>query len=91
METVDNSGHLGYLTSTEEKTFNDVKSLSTKIAMDNWHYDISFLDDYDFLRFCRARKFDLKKTLEMIFNWVRWRLDEKVDTIEVFFASNNGK
>ena len=41
-------------------------------------------DDLFLLRFCRARKFDIKKVHEMFTNYIKWRKDENVDEIENF-------
>lgn len=38
-------------------------------------------DDYDILRFCRARKFDLAKIQIMWQNFIEWREREGVDDI----------
>jgi CRAL/TRIO, N-terminal domain len=36
-------------------------------------------DDYDFLRFCRARKFDLPNIQLMFTNTMNWRRENDVD------------
>lgn len=41
-----------------------------------------FIDDYYFLRFLRARKFDMEKTQLMFTNYLKWRKDNGVDDIE---------
>ena len=38
-------------------------------------------DDYYLLRFLRARKFDMEKTLLMFNTFVEWRKENGVDTI----------
>ena len=38
-------------------------------------------DDYDLLRFCRARKFVIADIQVMFTNFVKWRQDENVDSI----------
>jgi hypothetical protein len=38
-------------------------------------------DDYDLLRFCRARKFVLADIQVMFTNFIKWREEEEVDTI----------
>jgi hypothetical protein len=40
-------------------------------------------DDAYFLRFLRARKFDLGKTLTMWNNFIKWRKENNVDEIDV--------
>ena len=44
-------------------------------------------DDVYFLRFLRARKFDLPKTLTMWNNFVKWRIENNVDQISVIIFS----
>lgn len=70
----------GNLTPQEEKTFNEFKTMI--LAKQNeWKYSIAQFDDYDHLRFLRARKFDIKKTFEMFEKYVKWRIENKVDQI----------
>ena len=38
-------------------------------------------DDYDFLRFCRARKFKLEDVIIMWDNTTKWRVERKVDEV----------
>ena len=42
---------------------------------------LDIYDDYDMLRFCRARKFVLKDIQDMFTEFMRWRKDEKIDDI----------
>lgn len=42
---------------------------------------VGWLDDYDMLRFCRARKFVLEDIQTMMTNYFEWRKNEGVDTI----------
>jgi len=46
--------------------------------------NLDAFDDLYLLRFCRARKFDLEKTFLMFSNFIQWRIDNQVDTIETF-------
>lgn len=43
--------------------------------------DHPMYDDYYFLRFLRARKFDMEKTILMFNNFMAWRKDNDVDNI----------
>ena len=45
-------------------------------------------DDAYLLRFLRARKFDLKKTLKMFDDFIAWRKKMGVDEIDVIFLLN---
>ena len=40
-----------------------------------------WFDDQYLLRFCRARKFDMKKIIEMFTKFCEWRAAEGIDTI----------
>lgn len=39
------------------------------------------MDDYDLLRFCRARKFVLGDIQLMFTNYINWRKENNVDTV----------
>ena len=50
------------------------------------------LDNYDdlfLLRFLRARKFDLEKTMEMFKKFLQWRIDMKVDELRESYEMEN--
>ena len=38
-------------------------------------------DEYDILRFCRARKFEVGKIRTMLENFAEWRTAENIDTL----------
>jgi hypothetical protein len=89
MVTKGPDGYLGSLTTVQEKTMKEFKAEVQKRSVETWKYDLSPFDDYDFLRFLRARKFDLKKSLEMFDNYIRWRIDFGVDKIFVGLSHNS--
>lgn len=76
-------GHFGCLTITQSEALEELKSEIKSLAIEVWKYDISIFDDYEYLRFLRARKFDVKKTLEMFIKYATWRMEEEVDNILV--------
>ena len=43
--------------------------------------NFDYFDDYYLLKFCRARDFNIEKTLEMFKNFIKWRHDNGVDYI----------
>jgi len=77
-------GYWGNLTPEQEIIFSEFKIGAISLAEDKLNYDINKFDNYDFCRFLRARKFDLKKALDMFEKYLRWRIDAEVDTIFVF-------
>jgi len=61
-----------------------LEQFKEKIIKENLLTDLSHFDDLYLLRFLRARKFDLEKTYLMFQNFIKWRIQESVDTIETF-------
>ena len=87
MVTKPGDGYLGNLLPIQEKTLVEFKANVMRINAEAWKYDLGQFDDYDFLRFLRARKFDLKKTLEMFDKYIKWRIEYEVDKIFVITLS----
>jgi len=63
---------------------NSFKNSKKKILGENILSDLSQFDDLYLLRFLRARKFELDKTFLMFKTFITWRIDNKVDTIELY-------
>lgn len=63
--------------------YDTLQQFKEKLLNDNILQDFSVYDDLYLLRFLRARKFDLTKTLLMFTNFIKWRVDNQVDQIEV--------
>jgi hypothetical protein len=82
------TGYLGSLSKEQSVALavfkNDAKIENGKI----WHYDLSQFDDYDYLRFLRARKFDRVKTFKMFDKYIKWRIESKVDDLLVLSSTN---
>ena len=76
-------GYWGNLTPEQERTFTEFKIAIIRMADETWNYDITRFDNYDILRFLRARKFDLEKTIEMFDRYIKWRIEAEVDKIFV--------
>ena len=51
--------------------------------------NIQEYDDLFYLRFLRARKFDLVKTMEMFKKYLKWRIDMKVDELLTSYELEN--
>lgn len=75
------SGTVGDLSEDQEKVLEEFK---LRIKKENITTDPRF-DDYYLLKFCRARKFDLEKTVEMFTNFINWRTEHKVDQAMALF------
>ena len=71
------SGFMGDTSPEQDACLVQVKEWITSkelCSLEDW-------DDYDLLRFCRARKFVLEDIQAMITECLRWRRDEKIDDI----------
>lgn len=65
------------MSAEQEKVFSEFKKWieENNVTHNPWHTD-SF-----FLRFCRARKFDLKKIIIMFTDYMKYRTENNLDTI----------
>lgn len=77
------TGYWGNLTPEQANLLEKFKAIAAEKNEAEWKYNLAQFDDYDYLRFLRARKFDLKKTLEMFTNYIKWRISFDVDHILV--------
>ena len=71
------SGTMGDLSPEQEKALTEFKHQLTEKQL----FDAARHDDHLLLRFLRARKFDLHKTMEMFTNYLNWRREKNVDDI----------
>ncbi len=83
MVSEDTDGYLGRLNAEQEITLAKFKAVINTLAAKKWGYDLSQFDDYDYLRFLRARKFGLKEASVMFNKYIQWRKDFEVDKIYV--------
>ncbi len=83
MDPKGKDGYWGHLTLEQESTFTQFKIEVIRKSDEVWNYDITRFDNYDLLRFLRARKFDLQKTMEMFDRYIKWRIQDDVDHIFV--------
>ncbi|XP_012940167.1 SEC14-like protein 2 [Aplysia californica] len=72
------SGHVGNLSPKQEATLAEFKENVKDITRPHF-------DDHYFLRWLRARNFDLKKSEVMLRNNMKWREQNKVDTMLEWF------
>lgn len=78
--TLDMTVHKGYLNDLspeQQAVLDQMKDWihSNDITHNPWH------GDYFLLKFCRARKFDLEKVIEMFTNYMEYRKNFGLDTI----------
>jgi hypothetical protein len=88
MVTKGGDGYIGSLSPEQAKIFKEFKMAVFSENTSNWKYDLSQFDDYDYARFLRARKYDLKKSLEMFEKYIKWRIGFGVDKIFVLCYAN---
>ena len=60
-----------------------LEKFKEKILNEGLLKEFGNFDDVYLLRFLRARKFDLEKTFLMFNNFLKWRVENGVDQIEV--------
>lgn len=70
------SGYLGDCSDAQLETLDKFRAKAKALGCANPPYDDAYL-----LRFLRARKFDLEKSLEMFTKYINWRAEKKVDDI----------
>ena len=65
------------MSETQQKCLDDFKAwiAKDKVTESPWH------KDYFLLKFCRARKFDLPKVIEMFKNYMQYRKVNDLDNI----------
>lgn len=71
------SGRVGNLTTQQQETLDAFRAT----LKERQAFDATRMDDNLLLRFLRARKFDLQRSLDMILACEQWRRDKQVDRI----------
>jgi len=69
---------MGDLSEDQEKALEAFRAIVKERNLTNDHPQY---DDYYLLRFLRARKFDMEKTMLMFTNFMNWRRENDVDNI----------
>ncbi|KAG7088632.1 hypothetical protein E1B28_012604 [Marasmius oreades] len=77
-------GHLGHLTSSQERSLLDFKQALEQDGL----YSSSSHDDPTLLRFLRARRFDVKLAQKQFSDTQRWRKEHNVDALFADFPSD---
>lgn len=81
-------GRLGNLTEEQQQALDGIKKHLNETGL----FNASRHDDHYLLRFLRARKFDLPKTIEMVDKCENWRKEKQVDQlVETFKFEESDK
>ena len=79
----------GFYDELNKKQFDALQEWKTQLIQGNVIPNFEVYDDLFLLRFLRARKFDLVKTMEMFKNFLKWRIDMKVEEIFQSYEMEN--
>jgi hypothetical protein len=71
----------GFYNQINQSQFNALQTWKQQLTSQNVLPNLDNYDDLFLLRFLRARKFDLEKTMEMFKKYLKWRIDMKVDEL----------
>lgn len=77
----EHSGFMGDMSEEQEAALEQFKKY---LAEENITNDPRY-DDYYLLRFLRARKFNMKKTIEMFNKFLEWRIEHRADEAMVIY------
>jgi hypothetical protein len=75
----DYSGWPGDCSPEQLKVLEEFRAAVTNMGCTNPPYDDAYL-----LRFLRARKFDLTKALQMWSNFIKWRQENSIDSVDTY-------
>ena len=76
--------HTGFMDDLSEDQQTRLEEFRKYIVDENITNDPRY-DDYYLLRFLRARKFDLKKTIKMFTAFLDWRVEHRADEAMVIY------
>ena len=79
----------GFYNELNQEQFNGLQKWKEQLKSENVIDNFEVYDDLFLLRFLRARKFDLVKTMEMFKKYLQWRIDMKVDEINQSYELEN--
>ena len=71
----------GFYNQINQSQYNALQTWKQQLTSQNVLPNLDNYDDLFLLRFLRARKFDLEKTMEMFKKYLKWRIDMKVDEL----------
>ena len=78
----------GFYDQLNQMQYDNLQKFKEALKAQNVIQNFEVYDDLYLLRFLRARKFDLEKTMLMFKNFLEWREKEKVDDIRENFDFN---
>ena len=79
----------GFYNELNQAQFNALQQWKQNLTSQNVLPNFDNYDDLFLLRFLRARKFDLEKTMEMFKKFLQWRIDMKVDELRESYQMEN--
>ena len=79
----------GFYDQLNQSQFDALQKWKAELKEGNVIDNFEIYDDLFLLRFLRARKFDLEKTMEMFKKFLQWRIDMKVDEIRETYEIEN--
>ena len=87
--TSDNPKASGFYNELNKQQFDALQEWKKQLTDGKVIENFEVYDDLFLLRFLRARKFDLVKTMEMFKKFLNWRIEKKVDEIRETFEIDN--
>ena len=79
----------GFYNELNQEQYNALQKWKGQLQSEDVIGDFSIYDDLYLLRFLRARKFDLVKTMEMFKKFLQWRVEKQVDNLRENFQIQN--
>ena len=79
----------GFYNELNQAQFNALQQWKQNLTSQNVLPNVDNYDDLFLLRFLRARKFDIEKTMEMFKKFLQWRIDMKVDELRESYQMEN--
>jgi hypothetical protein len=79
----------GFYNELNQAQYDALQQWKSNLTSQNVLPNLDNYDDLFLLRFLRARKFDLVKTMEMFKKFLQWRIDMHVDEIRENFEMDN--
>jgi len=87
--TSDSPKASGFYDELNKTQFDALQTWKGQLKDGNIIENFEIYDDLFLLRFLRARKFDLEKTMEMFKKFLQWRIDMHVDELRESFEMDN--